>query len=173
MFQHCLGQDFYGIHSNTTAPCVWNWGVLWRLNQELCVTSWCKYCVGSSTPAKVCRRLRYIWKHRSTHNQTVTQNFPRGKFPVVQRPSSSRRTFQFFLACHLSSLLAIEKLNRCNKLKWQNTLGTIKTRFKMDSPMIGDIIWEEDLVHNEISLFAQSLEALATPLIAQVVIRLL
>ena len=42
----------------------------------------------------------------------------------------------------------------------------------MDSPMIGDIIWEEDLLHNEISLFAQSLEALATPLIAQEVIRL-
>lgn len=43
----------------------------------------------------------------------------------------------------------------------------------MDSPMIGDAIWGEDLEHNEISLFAQPLEALTTPLIAQEVIRLL
>lgn len=43
----------------------------------------------------------------------------------------------------------------------------------MDSPMIGDAIWGEDLEHNEISLFAQPLEALTTPLIAQEAIRLL
>ena len=39
--------------------------------------------------------------------------------------------------------------------------------------MIGDTIWGEDLEQNEISLFAQPLEALTTPLIAQEAIRLL
>lgn len=43
----------------------------------------------------------------------------------------------------------------------------------MDFFMIGDIIWEEDLVYNEISLFVQFLEVLVIFLIVQEVIRLL